>query len=763
MSFAGVELKDQVHGQGVSLGQLRGVRGTGAMLCLLLAALFAASLVRNLLQSSPDLSTLLLAAGIAIALSLFFILRRLIHERDQLDRSLAEARSEQSRLQITIDELRVLSLKAGEAEKALAQASVLQEKLRGIEALHHSLVETLPFFIFRKDLEGRFVFVNDRFCKHVGRAHADIIGKTDLEIFPVDLAAKYRRDDLLVRQSEQNLDVIETHPTPDGATQFVHVVKSPIFNHDGALIGVQGVFWDVTERRSAEEKLAAEKERLTVTLRSIGDGVISTDTNGCVTLMNQVAEELTGWTQIEAKGKPLTEIFRCLDFKTRAPIPNRLAPVLDTGHRNEPGHRSLLVSRTGQEYLIEDHAASMRDRQRQIIGAVLVFSDITARLQLETEAAKSSRIESIGLLAGGIAHDFNNILTAILGNLSLARYGGKLPPDASSRLDLVEKASLRARDLTQQLLTFAKGGAPVRQTASLIELIRESTDFALRGSNVRAEFDLAANLAPAEVDAGQIHQVIHNLVLNAVQAMPDGGQVWIRAENQKLLSRAEAPLPPGDYIRISVRDEGPGIPHDLLHKIFDPYFTTKRGGTGLGLATAFSIIKRHDGFLTAESIPGQGAIFHLYLPASYNRIHDPVDTIPSDFRGSGKILVMDDEEPVRQLACSMLRHFGYDTMAVKDGDEAVLRYIQASRSGQPFAAILMDLTIPGGMGGRDALQQLLIHDPNVRAIVSSGYCNDPVMANFRAHGFVGVVEKPYTVEDLGRVLHTVLHQSHQTN
>src|SRR5437868_7801398 len=243
----------------------------------------------------------------------------------------------------------------------------------------------------------------------------------------------------------------------------------------------------------------------------------------------------------------------------------------------------------------------MRDREGQVIGGVLVFQDISARLQLESEATKSSRIESIGLLAGGIAHDFNNILTAILGNLSLIKYSGKIPSDVHSRFDLVEKAALRARDLTQQLLTFAKGGAPVRHTASLIELIRESTDFALRGSKVRAEFNLATDLAPADVDASQIHQVIHNLVLNAVQAMPEGGLVRVEAQNHKLVSRAEAPLPPGDYVRICVRDQGPGITPDLLPKIFDPYFTTKHGGSGLGLATAFSIIKRHEGHLSAES------------------------------------------------------------------------------------------------------------------------------------------------------------------
>lgn len=734
---------------GVLPGQNRRRLRMAAMgLCIALTIIFAASG-----------STFLPIFGIALCGALYYLVRDQIRARLEAEKELEKAYSEQAALRAALDEVQARVRQCGNADQAIAHALALQEKLRNTETLHDSLVNTLPFFIYRKDLDGKFIFANERFCKHLALSSEKIIGRTDMDLYPTELAAKYRRDDLLVRQSETNLDLIETHHAPDGSTQYVHVVKSPIFNADGKLVGIQGVFWDVTERRRAEEKLAAEKDRLCVTLRSIGDGVISTDTNGSIILMNQVAEELTGWTQTEAKGRPLSEVFKCIDPKNRGPIQSQVVSVLETGNRSEPGHRSTLVSRTGKEYLIEDRAAAVRDRQRQIIGTVLVFQDITARLQLECEATKSSRIESIGLLAGGIAHDFNNILTAILGNLSLLKYSTKLPGDVLSRVALAEKATLRARDLTEQLLTFAKGGAPLRQTASLREIVRESTEFALRGSNVRAEFDLAADLSPAEVDSGQIHQVIHNLVLNAVQAMPEGGLVRVKACNYALISRAEAPLPPGNYVRISVRDEGPGIPSELLPKIFDPYFTTKRGGNGLGLATAFSIIKRHDGYLTAESTPGEGAVFYLYLPASSKSIVEAANVGPANYRGAGKILVMDDEEPVLQLACSMLEQFGYQPMAVKDGAEAVIRYNQAKRNGAPFSAVIMDLTIPGGMGGRDALQQIMAGDPEVRAIVSSGYSNDPVMARYREHGFVGVVEKPYTIEELGRALHEALPPS----
>jgi PAS domain S-box-containing protein len=739
-----------------SRNENRRAQAGAALLSMALTFIFVAYLFRRLASIEDfDLSVPILFGGVALSVSLFFLTRDQITARNKAEAALKEALNDKALLKETIETLQS-GAKTGNTEIMMARAVELQAKLRNSEALHQSLVETLPFFIFRKDAEGRFMFVNERFCKHFNLTKDQIIGKTDLDLFPEDFAAKYRRDDMLVRQSEQNLDVVETHQSNDGSTQYVHVVKSPIYDAENKLIGVQGVFWDVTERRRAEEKLAAEKERLHVTLRSIGDGVISTDINGHVTLMNQVAEELTGWSHAEAKGKPLADIFKCLDVRKRQPIPCSIGAVLDTGQRVETTEHQVLLSREGTECLIEGRCAAMRDRQRQIIGAVLVFQNITDRLQLESEAAKSSRIESIGLLAGGIAHDFNNILTAIIGNLSLVKYATKLPPEVIGRFDLVEKAALRARDLTQQLLTFAKGGAPVRHTASLIEIIRESADFALRGSKVRAEFNLATDLAPADVDASQIHQVIHNLVLNAVQAMPDGGLVRVEAQNHRLISRAEAPLPPGDYIRICVRDQGPGITPDLLPKIFDPYFTTKHGGSGLGLATAFSIIKRHDGHITAESKVGDGAVFHLYLPASKNPVPEKHKEAPANYKGSGKILVMDDEEPVRNLACTMLKHFGYEPLPCKDGAEAVIRYNQAKRKGEPFAAVIMDLTIPGGMGGREALQQIRAGDPSVRAIVSSGYSNDPVMAKYREFGFRGVVEKPYTIDELGRVLHDVV-------
>src|SRR3954469_17359001 len=363
-----------------------------AVLSIALTFIFVAFLFRNLSTVEDfDLSTALLYGGGALAISLFFMTRDQIRAREKSEAALAEALAQKNELKAAIEQLQEDAKNMGDTDVMIARAVALQEQLRNSEALHQSLVQTLPFFIFRKNVEGKFVFVNDRFCQHFGLKREDIIGKTDLDLFPEDLAAKYRRDDMLVRQSEQNLDVVETHQGSDGGTQFVHVVKSPIYDIENKLVGIQGVFWDVTERRRAEEKLAAETERLCVTLRSIGDGVISTDIDGKITLMNQVAEELTGWTHAEARGKTVAEVFKCISSRTRHPIPCGIAHVLETGQKHEPSENLVLVSRENRECLIEAHAAAMRDRQRQVIGAVLVFQNVSDRLQLEAEAAKSSR------------------------------------------------------------------------------------------------------------------------------------------------------------------------------------------------------------------------------------------------------------------------------------------------------------------------------------------------------------------------------------
>lgn len=501
-----------------------------------------------------------------------------------------------------------------------------------------------------------------------------------------------------------------------------------------------------------ESRLRRSEELLSTILGSIGDAVIATDTSGFVTFMNQVAEEMTGWLQQEARGKALGDVYRSVEEKSRRARECPVAKVLRTACSLELSPRAILVSRDGVERMITDSGATIRDRKNRVSGVVLVFRDITEKLAMEEELFKAQRIESIGLLAGGIAHDFNNLLAAILGNISLAK--AYTPNDArvSRNLEEAEKASLRAKDLTQQLLTFSKGGAPVKKTASIVEIIRDSAAFALSGAAVACNVDIPPDLWAAEVDTGQISQVMNNLILNAAQAMPHGGVVEVLCRNLPAGSPEAPPGARGNYVMISVMDHGMGISAETLPRIFDPYFSTKEKGKGLGLATVYSIVKNHGGHITVDSIPGCGSTFRVYLlsPATPAAPAEEQDSgLPM---GQGRILVMDDEKHVRDVVAEMLNLLGYQVESTSDGREAVSAYGQALAGGNPFSAVLMDLTIPGGMGGKEAVVMLREMDPEVKAIISSGYSNDPVMAEFEKYGFSGVILKPFNINELGRVL-----------
>ncbi len=420
----------------------------------------------------------------------------------------------------------------------------------------------------------------------------------------------------------------------------------------------------------------------------------------------------------------------------------------------------------------------------------------------ELEARKGQKLESIGILAGGIAHDFNNLLTAIHGNLQLAQMFNNNPETANSLVEC-EKASVRAMALTRQLLTFAKGGNPYRTPNSIAELIVNNATFMLRGSKCTCEFHFSDDLKFADIDVGQIGQAIDNIVINANQAMPSGGVIHISAENISVDpsrsggSTPSLPLPRGTYVKITIRDEGVGISPENLEKIFDPFFSTKANGSGLGLSTAHNIIKRHGGYLTAESIPGQGSSFFIYLPVSPGNSSSGASaaaakgakaassssslsvflssgeqirssasspflqkTVPRErtltYVSGGHVLIVDDQENIRQLLGKMLGIMNCVCEYASDGAEAIEKYKHAKNSGHPFDAVFMDLTIPGKMGGKEAIAILKKLDPGVRAVVASGYSNDPVMANFHEYGFVARLDKPFKVMDINDIMEKIL-------
>jgi signal transduction histidine kinase len=422
--------------------------------------------------------------------------------------------------------------------------------------------------------------------------------------------------------------------------------------------------------------------------------------------------------------------------------------------------RSLAEIQAREEQLLKAHnelEQRVEERTTALAQAnAALLEQMAERQRMEDELLKARKIKSVGVLAAGIAHDFNNLLTGILGYVSLAKVVAQTDAKMVAYLTEAEQACQRATALTQQLLTFAKGGAPVRHTVSLVELLTECVSFVLRGANVRGDIQIAADLWPVDVDAGQINQVIHNVVLNAMQAMPGGGTVQVRAENVMLAAGVPFPLPEGQYVKITVQDSGCGISKEVLANIFDPYFTTKPEGSGLGLTTAYAIVLKHEGYITIASEVGVGTTVVIYLPASQKAVVSAQPHSPILLSGSGKILAMDDEEMIRNVLRQLLESLGYTVECVQDGTEAVAVYQRAQAAGQPFDVVILDYTIPGGMGGLETLAHLRAIDPQVTALISSGYANNPVMADWAYYGFSGVVAKPYIIAQLQEALHHVL-------
>jgi nitrogen-specific signal transduction histidine kinase/ActR/RegA family two-component response regulator len=387
---------------------------------------------------------------------------------------------------------------------------------------------------------------------------------------------------------------------------------------------------------------------------------------------------------------------------------------------------------------------------------VTVFRDITDALKVQEERAKASKIASLGLLAGGIAHDFNNILMAIMGNLSMARAADPARQVTQS-LDEAEQACLRARQLTWQLLTFSRGGVPRKKDLSIASILKASAGLALRGSSVSCVFDIAADLWEISADEEQLVQMVTSLVVNAQQAMPHGGAIEIRAENIVEQGRRwehALRVQPGRYIRIAFKDRGIGIPEHNLGRIFDPYFSTKQNGSGLGLATSYSIVKNHGGYVSVTSQPGQGTTLTVNLPASTG--DRGLDTIEAAPAGASRILLMDDEAPFRHVTVHMLKSLGHTVEVADNGAAAVERYARAFRTGQPFDAVLLDLIVPCGLGGREALEQISEIDPAVKAIMVSGYAHSSEAAEFHDYGFKASIAKPFTLQELKATLHTVM-------
>ncbi len=647
-------------------------------------------------------------------------------------------------------EVNIKAVSRGGAQYLLAVCRDITERKRA-EEWHRTIIRTTKDGFFMTDRDGNLLDVNEAYCRLTNFRRDELIGLNIFDLFDPRQKAVKR----FHRTASLGSDTFESsHRTKNGQGVLLEASVNYIPSEGGRFFAF---LRNITDRKQMQEALLAEKERLAVTLRSIGDGVIATDTRGRIVLMNYVAEKLTGWTQDKAQGLPVSEILHLIEQHAGIRGENPVEIVLQTGKSiSLPAHTRLLA-RDGTERILAAGAAPIIDAGHQIIGVVMVFQDKTTERLTERELLKIEKLSSLGLLAGGIAHDLNNVLAVILGNLSLASMTIKDDELTRKSLAEAEQAGFRARDLAKQLLTFARGGTPIKELASIAELIHDSAIFSTAGTQARCEIEAPPNLWPVEVDPSQISQVIQNLVINAVQAMPQGGVVKINARNVTLPEDNPFSLKRGRYIKIEVEDQGIGIWPDQLAKIFDPYFTTKQKGSGLGLTTSYSILKNHDGHITVDSAVGQGTTFSLYLPAAAKKYVPEPEAETELHRGKGRILVMDDEEMIRNNVGLMLNHLGYDADFAEDGDQALALYAQARGSKAPFDAVIMDLTVPGGMGGRETITRLLELDPQAKAIVFSGYADDPILSNFQEFGFLGFIKKPYSIGDVSEALYKVFH------
>ena len=499
---------------------------------------------------------------------------------------------------------------------------------------------------------------------------------------------------------------------------------------------------DLAERNHARAALQESARTMASILENTTDGFFALDQEWKFSYLNPEAEILLGRKRDELIGKELWQEF----------------PQL-TGTPLEDNYRRVLSEQQPMDFEASDSAGKIWFEMRAYpssAGISVFFRDVTERKRTEEERLTTSKLESLGTLAGGIAHDLNNILTVISGNIGLAQI--EAPNDAGSLLSFLSKAGQAAQHaahLSGQLLTFSKGGAPLKRVSPITDLLAQSAEFSLYGSSLRADIDIPADLWKAEVDPGQIEQVINALMINAREAMPHGGTVRISARNVELQEKPNALLPAGRYIKVTIADRGCGVPDDLATKIFDPYFTTKPMGSGLGLAISYSIVKKHGGVLHLENSSPEGSSFAFYLPAT-DRQTTTLEPRPMErvfHFNHQRVLVMDDEASIRELTSQLLTTLGYEVTAVPDGLEAVRIYERALRRGENFQAVILDATIRGGMGGLATIERLRSVDPNVTAIICSGYSDEAALSEFLAYGFRGALPKPFTRRELADALH----------
>lgn len=624
--------------------------------------------------------------------------------------------------------------------------------LKESEEKYRLLVEYQTDLVIKLDKEGNFLFANPMYCNLFGKPEKELIGSKFIPLISEEHKEETRKAFESLYDAPHHVYIEHRAFTKEGWL-WLGWMYTGILNNTGELEEIIGVGRNVNELKKTEFELVKEKEQLTVTLKSIGEGVFTVDKNEKIVLMNNEAEKLTGWKFNEIEGKYFYEIYETLDAKTGLKSENIVRHAVISKSSTITKERTL-ISRNKSKKLINDSASPIIDSNGKVIGCVIVFRDITEEKKMRDNLHKTRKLESIGVLAGGIAHDFNNILTAVLGNISIAKIKTEKNSSVQKILNSAEHACFKAKNLTQQLLTFSKGGAPVKKPENLDILIKQVCDEVLEKSNIRYNYSFPSKLLRTEIDKAQIMQAVRNIIINAEQSMPLGGKLSITGENVFVQQENKMHLLPGDYVKISIKDTGSGIPSKYIDKVFDPYFSTKKEGSGLGLSAAFSIISKHMGYIGVESFPEDGSEFYFYIPAVKETSSKETDKTKFT-EGKKNILIMDDETGVRFVLSEMLRNLGYNPIESSNGRECIDKFIELRELGYEISAVILDLIIPGGMGGREAVAELLKIDPNVKTIVSSGYSNDPVLSNYSEYGFTDILSKPYNLDQLKQKLKDV--------
>ncbi|MCR3922422.1 MAG: PAS domain S-box protein [Firmicutes bacterium] len=624
--------------------------------------------------------------------------------------------------------------------EAIKAKKALQASETRFRELFHNANDAIFVASVKDGIFSNYLEVNDTACEKLGYTRAEL-----LQMSPVTIP---RKQETSRKQKQGNLSVSASFEvmlmTKDGrAIPFEH--NAHLFEIDGQTFCI-AVARDVSDRKQIEDTLRQSEECYRRLVELSPDAIFVHSERKIVFANSACAKLLRAVSEHWLIGRKIDEIIHP-DYLDAI---NQRIELLTHGQMPQPYLEQIIRCYDGTEQEFEATSSYLFYNGQPSIQ--VIYRDITRKNRLQQEALRASKLHSIGSLAGNIAHEFNNQLTVILGNLSIAQLYATKQPKLQKVLENADKASGQARALTQQLLTYARGGQPVKQVTNLRSLLFKCTDHLLHNERFTCDFKIPGDLLMVAVDEDQVYHAISNILANAQQAMPEGGTIYIAAEN---VTTEEMPLPPElnvPYVKVSITDEGPGIPAQNMDHIFDPFYSTKPDGNGLGLPTSYSIINKHGGYLLAESIVGEGATFTIYLPTV---AHTPAVTKHEDEKTAASlehVLLMDDDEDVLAVTQEMLTLLGHTVITAKHGAEALQLYQEADRMGMPFSLVILDLFVKDGMGGKETLHQLLVLNPQVRAIVTSGYFSDPIMANFQQYGFCGCIPKPFTMEELNQVL-----------